>query len=341
MDRAEKIGLGVAVVGHVVLFGLLSVGFLATPNPQKLQQTPMEVSLVKDVALEATAPQAVTPPAQSIAPEEGEPEDAAPPPEPAAEPAPEPEPAPPAPAPKPAPAKPAPPKPAPPKPAPAPAPKPAPVKPQPKPRPAAEAPAKPSPKPAPAKQLAKPAKAAPEKPAAKAPAAPAKTAGKPSTAPAKPAAAKGSGSSESAKTAKPRGSRLGSDFLAGLTSDPSPSKSTAPRAAKIDGRAMASIVQAIARQIQPCADRQVNPGPGANEIVTTLNLRLNEDGTLAATPRMVRQSGVTDENERYKQRVVDLGVAAFKGCAPLKLPAEYYSTPSGGWNNINFQWKLQ
>lgn len=341
MDRAEKIGLGVAVVGHVVLFGLLSVGFLATPNPQKLRQTPMEVSLVKDVALEATAPQAVTPPAQSVAPEEGEPEDAAPPPEPAAEPAPEPEPAPPAPAPKPAPPKPAPPKPAPPKPAPAPAPKPAPVKPQPRPKPAAEAPAKPSPKPAPAKQPAKPAKAAPEKSAAKAPAAPAKTAGKPSTAPAKPAAAKGSGSSETAKTAKPRGSRLGSDFLAGLTSDPSPSKSTAPRAAKIDGRALASIRQAIERQIQPCANRQVNPGPGANEILTVFNLRLNEDGSLAATPRMVSQSGVTDENERYKQRVVDLGVAAFKGCSPLKLPAEYYSTPSGGWNNINFQWKLQ
>ncbi|RZL59446.1 MAG: cell envelope biogenesis protein TolA, partial [Sphingomonas sp.] len=124
MDRAEKVGLGVAVVGHIVLFGLLSVGFLATPNPQKLAQTPMEVSLVKDVALEATAPQAVTPPAQSVAPEEGEPEDAAPPPEPAAEPAPEPEPAPPAPQPKPAPAKPTPLKPAPPKPAPAPAPKP-------------------------------------------------------------------------------------------------------------------------------------------------------------------------------------------------------------------------
>ena len=34
-------------------------------------------------------------------------------------------------------------------------------------------------------------------------------------------------------------------------------------------------------------------------------------GTLAATPRMVRQAGVTDENERYKQRVIDLGVAAF------------------------------
>ena len=80
---------------------------------------------------------------------------------------------------------------------------------------------------------------------------------------------------------------------------------------------------------------------GTRVPVTTLNLRLNEDGTLAANPRMVRQSGVTDENDRYRQRVVDLGVAAFKGCSPLKLPAEYYSTPSGGWNNINFQWKLQ
>ena len=36
MDRSEKIGLGVAIAGHAVLFGLLSVGFLATPNPAKV-----------------------------------------------------------------------------------------------------------------------------------------------------------------------------------------------------------------------------------------------------------------------------------------------------------------
>ena len=100
-------------------------------------------------------------------------------------------------------------------------------------------------------------------------------------------------------------------------------------------------MQAIARQIQPCADRQVDPGPGANQIVTTLNLRLNENGTLASTPTVVRQTGITPENERYAQRVKDLGIAAFKGCSPLKLPAEYYDTPSGGWNNINFKWKLR
>jgi hypothetical protein len=338
MDRAEKVGLGVAVVGHVVLFGLLSVGFLATPNPQKLQQTPMEVSLVKDVALEATAPQAVTPPAQSVAPDQGEPEDAAPPAESLAAPEPEPEPAPPAPQPRPAPPKPAPqpkpqpapePKPAPAKPKPQPQPKPAPVKAAPKPKPAAAAPAKPAARPAPAKETAK-ASAPATKPAT----------GKPAAS-AKPAAAKGTGSSETAKAARPRGSRLGANFLEGLTSDPSPSTSTAPRAAKIDARALAGIKSAIERQIQPCADRQVNPGPGANEIVTVLDLRLNENGTLAATPRMVRQSGITEENDRYKQRVVELGVAAFKGCAPLKLPAEYYSTPSGGWNHLQFNWNVK
>ena len=338
MDRVEKVGLGIAVAGHIVLFGLLSIGFLATPNPEKLQQTPMEVSLVKDVGLEATAPQSVTPPAQSVAPDAGEPEDAAAPAEaePAAEPEPappEPKPAPPQPKPEPKPApKPAPkaePKPAKPEPKPQPKPKPAPVKAAPKPRPVAEAAPKPAAKPAPAKAAAKPA------------AEPAKMGAGKSASAAKSSAAKGSGSSETAKAARPRGSRLGDNFLAGLTSEKSTSTSTAPRAAKVDARAMAGIVQAIQRQIQPCADRQVNPGPGANEIVTTLNLRLNEDGTLAATPRMVRQAGVTDENERYKQRVIDLGVAAFKGCSPLKLPPEYYSTPSGGWNNINFQWKLQ
>jgi hypothetical protein len=325
VDRAEKIGLGIAVVGHVVLFGLLSVGFLSTPNPEKLQQHPIEVSLVKEVALEAAAPQAVAPPAQSVAPDRGAPEDAGPPAEtetaPEPQPQPEPAPAPPTPAAKPAPAKPSP------AAKPAPAPKPAPVKAKPKPAPPAPAKAAPKAKPAPAKAASKPA---PAKPAA---------AAKPRRA--APSAAKGTGSNAEAKTSKPRGSRLGPNFLEGLTDKPSPSKSTAPVAAKIDARALASIQQAIARQIQPCADRQVNPGPGANEIVTVLNLRLNEDGTLAATPRMLRQSGITDENGRYRQRVVDLGIAALKGCSPLKLPAEYYSTPAGGWNNINYNWQLR
>ncbi|NTS63833.1 cell envelope biogenesis protein TolA [Sphingomonas sp. HHU CXW] len=369
MDRTEKVGLGVAAAGHVLLFGAMSLGFLDSPNPVKLKQTPVEVSLVPDVALEAAAPASSEAPSERVSPEEGEPEDAAPPaaePEPAPEPAPAPAPAPapppkpapkpepkpePRPEPKPAPAKPAP-KPAPPKPQPKPKPVPAP-KPQPKPKPAVreaeqKAPAKPAAKPAPAKPAAKPA----QKPAAqtgsgKASASKpsnatsdAKSSGKPA---AKPAANRGSGATETAKAERPRGGRLGSDFLKGLSAEPSKARNSdaPPSAARVDGAALAAIQQAIARQIQPCADRQVDPGPGANQIVTTLNLRLNRDGTLSATPTMVRQRGVDEDNERYARRVVDLGIAAFKGCSPLKLPAEYYATANGGWSNINYNWKLR
>ncbi|MFD1610341.1 cell envelope biogenesis protein TolA [Sphingomonas tabacisoli] len=77
MDRAEKIGLGTATAGHIVLFGLLSVGFLATPNPSMIERHPVEVTFAKDVGLEATAPRASTqPPATSVAPQLGKLEEA-------------------------------------------------------------------------------------------------------------------------------------------------------------------------------------------------------------------------------------------------------------------------
>lgn len=313
MDRAERIGIGVALVGHVVLFGLLSVGFLATPNPVDLKPVPIDVSLVSEVGLEAQAPASVEPPATSIAPETGPPEDAAPPaPEAAPEPAPEPEP------------QPAPPQPA---PEPKPAPKPAPKAPAKKAAPKAEPKAQPKAEP----------KAAPKAPAKTA----TKSEAKPKTEP-KKSAAKGSGSDSASKSSRPRGSRLGDDFRKGLTDSITESRSpNPPSAARIDARALAGIRDAIRRQIQPCADKQVNPGPGANEIVTVLNLRLNRDGTLAGNPRMVRQNGVNPENQRYAQRVVDLGTAAFRACTPLKLPPEFYQTDNGGWSNINYNWQLR
>jgi outer membrane biosynthesis protein TonB len=222
-------------------------------------------------------------------------------------------------------AAPPPPEPAPPVPRPSP-PEPAPPKPQPAPKPAeVAAPKPPQPKPA-----AKPAPAL------------AKTS--PQPAPAKPAPkqlAANDAANDAAKAARQRGSRLSDELLKGLTDTPSPSKTVAPKGAVIDAKALASIQDAIRRQIQPCADRQVNPGPGANEIVTTLNLRLNPDGSLADDPKVVRQAGLDGENNRYARRVIDLGIAAFKACSPLKLPSEYYQTANGGWGNINYNWQLR
>jgi len=294
MDRSDAAGLAIAVVAHVAVFALLSASFLFNQKPMKSLEAPIEVSLVDEVGLVATAPQSRVPPAESRAPDPGPPEDAAPP---------QPQDAAPAPVP--------------------PAPQPDPVPP---PRPADK----------PKQQLKKPTPESPQK-AVKSPP---KREATPAT-PAKPTRTASTGTDPASTKSRPRGSRLGDDFLKGLTDKPSTSRSVTPRAAVIDAKALASIQDAISRQIQPCADRQVNPGPGANEIVTVLNLRLNPDGTLAATPTMVRQTGTDGEAGRYARRVIDLGIAAFKGCAPLRLPPEYYQTPSGGWNNINYKWQLR
>lgn len=56
IDRREGAGIGVAVIGHVALFGVLSVGFLATPNPVKLEATPIEISITDEVGLKSEAP---------------------------------------------------------------------------------------------------------------------------------------------------------------------------------------------------------------------------------------------------------------------------------------------
>ncbi|WP_294300139.1 cell envelope biogenesis protein TolA [uncultured Sphingomonas sp.] len=323
MERAEKYGLGVAAAGHVALFGLLSVGFLSTPNPVKLESKPIDISLVDEVALESAAPATTEAPAPAEAPEVGPVEDTAPAP---AEAQPDPEPAPPPPAPVPPPPKPTPPKPAPPKAAPAPAPKPAPVKAQPKPTPPRAEPAKAAPKPAPAK--AAPAPSPPTKSAAK-PARPGLA--RPDVAPERP------GNDAASKAAKPRGSMLGDDFRKSLAQSAEKGTAQTPRAAKVSATAIAGLGDAIARQVQPCANRIPNPGPGANQIRTKLRIRMNPDGSLAARPTVAGQTGVNDENTRYAQRVGELASGAVIQCAPYKLPSELYE---GGWKDIIINYRL-
>lgn len=143
MERTEKIGLGIATAAHVLLFGVLSTGFLSTPNPLKLNSPPIDVSIVDEVALKSAAPKvSFEPPPPSQAPEKGPTDEGR------AEPVPAPEPEPIV-------------APAPPKAAPA---KPKAISPAPQPKPAPRTPAAAA-KPAPARE--KP-KATPEKPAAKA-----------------------------------------------------------------------------------------------------------------------------------------------------------------------------
>ena len=112
-------------------------------------------------------------------------------------------------------------------------------------------------------------------------------------------------------------------------------RDAAPGAATFSAAAKASVDSAIKRQIQPCAARQATLGPGADRIRVTVNLRLDRSGRLSRPPSLVRTSGVDEDNAKFEDLAYDQAVAVFRACSPLRLPDELYSTPQGGWGNIN------
>jgi len=289
-DDRLSIAIGLSLLAHIVLFTILS---LLPPSPPPSPVVPMDVTIADDVGLKAGAPNTTVDPAESKAPDIGNPEDSAPP------------------APAEDKAEPAPPKP---QPEATPPPKPAPVaKPEPK------KPAPPAPKPAP-KAQPKPAVAAPAKPEVK--------------------PGKGTGSTANAIKPKARGLNFGSDYFKGASTKPSPATGTAPKSATMSQQAAMDIGQKIKQQVQPCANRQVNPGPGAERIRVTIRLKINRDGTLASKPMIVGHDGVDDDNRRYQRQVDDRAIATFMGCQPLRgLPPELYDVPNG-WSDFSLRYKL-
>lgn len=197
--------------------------------------------------------------------------------------------------------------------------------------PATIAPARPAPAPL--------AQARPQPPARQAAARPAPA--KPSDRLAGLASSLASGSRPNANAARPRGARLGNDFLAGLAPDATRRMpSVAGPATRMGAQSAANIGSAILRQVQPCANRQVKPGPGAERIRVEINLRLTRDGSLASTPRIIGHTGVDDDNRRYVDRVDDLAIATFVGCSPLRgLPDDLYDVQNG-WSNFTLRYKL-
>ena len=58
MDRVEKVGLGAAIGGHVILLGAFGLGLLASADTVKKQES-ISVSLVGEIADVSTAPDAI------------------------------------------------------------------------------------------------------------------------------------------------------------------------------------------------------------------------------------------------------------------------------------------
>jgi hypothetical protein len=138
----------------------------------------------------------------------------------------------------------------------------------------------------------------------------------------------------------PRVSRIGDDFLKGIEESSSAARSSKPAAATFDAKAQASVAQLIANQIRPCALQQRELGPGANRIQVVLNLQLFPSGRLKRSPTLVRVTGDDEENAKFVDLVVNQAIASYRQCSPLRLPAELYHTPQGGWANINMKYRV-
>lgn len=249
MEKAEKIGLGVATGGHLALFGLLSLSLLSQPDDAFKPQS-IDVMLADEIGLESVSPNpALVPPATSVAPELGDPDPAE-----LSEPesmeltrAPEVKPTPP------------------------------------RDKPAAD----PKPKP---KSEAKP-----------------KARDKPADKP-KP---------------KPRGSRLGKDFLKGVTDQSSVSRNQNVTGEKASASAVASLQQELYRQLK----RQWKPPTGADAelLRTKVTARLDRSGNIVGSPSATT-TGITASNRSQAAIHKERAIAAVKLAAPYKtFPEKYYS----------------
>lgn len=320
LKKDESLSLGIALLAHAALVAVLLLGErggTVVKPPERIV-----VTLSEDVAPTSTSPDPSAQAAPDVAPEIGEAAPAA-------------EPAPPAPAPEPQPVErvqPAP------QPRPEPRPQPRPEPPRPVAKPAPKPVPRATPRPTPPKPVAKPA----PKPAPKAAAKPTPKQQPAKQQPAKPATSRTSsidrivnksGSSAPTKAATPPkkagGSRIGDDFLEGVPSGQAATRSNSQPAAAIGPAVKSSLASAISRQLKP--RWQAPQGPEAEDLVTILAFNLNKDGTLAGSPRVVRQLGITDVNRAQADRHAEQAVRAVQLAAPFNLPEEYYDA----WKRVS------
>lgn len=97
-----------------------------------------------------------------------------------------------------------------------------------------------------------------------------------------------------------------------------------PKQAKLSAIQAATLEQAIRAQIAPCWNPPIG-GADVAEMTAVLRIRLNPDGTVAAPPEFVSQTGATAGNQAYARAFVETARRAVLRCAPLQLPADLYS----------------
>jgi outer membrane biosynthesis protein TonB len=93
---------------------------------------------------------------------------------------------------------------------------------------------------------------------------------------------------------------------------------------RADARTLASLEAAIRAQIAPCWNPPVG-GADVQEMTATFRIRLNRDGSVAALPELVGQTGANDANAAYARTFAETARRAVLRCAPLDLPADLFA----------------
>ena len=96
-----------------------------------------------------------------------------------------------------------------------------------------------------------------------------------------------------------------------------------PKQAKLSAIQAATLEQAIRAQIAPCWNPPIG-GADVADMTAVLRIRLNRDGTVAAPPEFVSQTGATAGNQAYARAFVETARRAVLRCSPLQLPADLF-----------------
>lgn len=175
-----------------------------------------------------------------------------------------------------------------------------------------------------------PPQPSPAKTEAKASKAPVKT--KPKTKPAPKSKPKPTNRSDRRRPDQRKtGSRLGNNFLDGVSDEESVSTNKTPPAARAGPRVQASLQREITRKLKP--KWRAPTGADAELLITTVNWRLDKSGNVVGQPRCTDQGGKTASNRPQQDLHCERAIRAVLDAQPFNsLPAEYYDA----WDNISY-----
>ena len=129
---------------------------------------------------------------------------------------------------------------------------------------------------------------------------------------------------------RPKGSRLGDNFLAGAGTSSNTNETRAP-AATFGSSERAALSSAITRALRP--HWSVPSGVDTDLLVSVVSWRLHPDGSLNGRPRLVSQRGINDSNRAQAALHAERAIRAVQLAAPFKLDERFYDR----WDELEWE----